>query len=101
MPYSKEFNKFYVNGVDMESDDYTSVLNMDMPCSMSVCERLFRSTACAKEMGAICRRDSPSTWNTTNAQCRRRLTTFFSQFHFLNKIFKNKMQFYPSVFRLR
>ncbi|CAO4367244.1 unnamed protein product [Caenorhabditis nigoni] len=27
MPHPKGFNKFYVNGVDMESDDYANVLN--------------------------------------------------------------------------
>uniref|UniRef100_A0A1I7T2Q8 SCP domain-containing protein n=1 Tax=Caenorhabditis tropicalis TaxID=1561998 RepID=A0A1I7T2Q8_9PELO len=26
MPDSKDFNKFYVNGVDMESDDYSNIL---------------------------------------------------------------------------
>ncbi|CAO4367246.1 unnamed protein product [Caenorhabditis nigoni] len=51
MTYPEDFNKFYVNGVDMESDDYANVLNMNMPCSMSVCRRLFRSAACVKGMG--------------------------------------------------
>ncbi|PIC17417.1 hypothetical protein B9Z55_023663 [Caenorhabditis nigoni] len=88
MPDPKDFNKGYVNGVDMDSDDYTTSSKShtpDLPCSTFVFKRLFNSTlpdanprlqfvVFAKEMVATCRRDSPRSSISTSSRCQRRLS---------------------------